>query len=286
LTRGKLPGGWVGEIQVRRIVLTGKIRSFPLIVLSLAIFSGAHFDSPKDKFMQLTIRLLLITMLLAACAPKSTLTPNASPGISPTSQSTPLPPTATPLGEGPVLLGKMGTLYIGGTIYGHGKTAVILASRGGYSQYEWSTLAITLANDGYTALTLGSSDGEGTTVIYVQYAIELLRANGFKRIVCIGASNGASGCAYNAHQPELIALVLFTYHGSADLTDITYPKMFIAGESSGYKNSTEKGYNAAAESKTLVIVPGSSETGSSIIDTPGTDLHNRLLDFLKSVTSQ
>ena len=232
--------------------------------------------------------LLFLAGCKSTAAIPMTLTMDATPSVTvaPLPTATPPPPTATSLQEGPVFLGKFGTSLIGGTIYGHGKTAVILASRGGYSQYEWSLFAITLSEKGYSALTLGSSDGEGTTVQYVHDAIEFLRANGFTQIVCIGASNGASGCAYNAHEPEMKGLVLLTYHGSADLSDISYPKIFIAGEASGYKNSTEKGYNDAAEPKTLVIVPGSSDTAPSLLDTPGIGLDQQVVDMLKDVLSQ
>lgn len=207
--------------------------------------------------LQKVITVAFILLFLWGCKTLAitsrTPVPPPTPSLTtaPPVPSTPIPPTATSLGEGPVLLKKFDTVYIGGTIYGHGKAAVILASRGGYSQYEWSTFAMVLADEGYTALTLGSSDGEGATVEYVQYAGEFLRANGFKQIACIGVSNGTSGCAFNVHQPELIALVLITYHGHADLTNITYPKMFIAGELSGYKNSTEKGYKVLLNPKLL-----------------------------------
>ena len=225
--------------------------------------------------------LVLVGCMTAISGPKvATIPPTLS--VPPTA----LPPTATPLSEGAVVLKQIDTIYIGGTIYGQGENAVILASRGGYSQYEWSPFAMALAREGYTVLTLGSSDGEGTTVEYVRYAIEYLRTNGLKRIVCIGASNGASGCAFNAHEPELRGIVLLTYHGNADLTDITYPKIFIAGGVSVYQNNTTKGYKFAADPKTLVIIPDSTDTGPSLLDTPGLDLNKKVLDMLKDVFGQ
>ncbi|MFH1906979.1 MAG: hypothetical protein ABIL11_06305 [Chloroflexota bacterium] len=46
------------------------------------------------------------------------------------------------------------------TLYGHGETAVILASRGGYSRAEWSEFAQVLADEGFSALTVGLQDDE------------------------------------------------------------------------------------------------------------------------------
>ena len=215
-----------------------------------------------------------------------TVTPVPSASFTATPTLTPVSPTATPLGEGVVILKQLYGVYIGGTIYGHGGNAVILAGRGGYRRNEWSMFAITLAGEGYTVLTIGSADDEMTSTNYVKYGIELLRANGFKKIVCIGDSNGASGCALNAHEPELKGLVLLTYHGHADLTDLTYPKIFIAGAVSGYQNTTTNGYNAAADPKTLVIIPDSSDTSPSLLETAGMDLHKQVVDMLKDVLGQ
>jgi hypothetical protein len=226
---------------------------------------------------------ILMLLLLAGCrkpaaSPKiQTIEPAPAGKVSP---PPPVLPTATVLQEGPVVLAQTYPAPLGGTIYGHGRTAVILASRGGHSRTEWSSFAQFLAGKGYTALTLGSSDGEGTTVQYVQFAIEFLRANGFREIVCMGASNGASGCAFNAYLPEIKGLVLLTYHGNADLTNIPCPKIFIAGAATTYKISTEKGYQAADEPRTLVLIPDSAETGPSLLDAPGLDLRNKVLDML------
>jgi hypothetical protein len=158
--------------------------------------------------------------------------------------------------------------------------------RGGASQYEWSSFAGKLAEAGYTVLSIASLDQEFTSVDYERYAIEFLRAHAFKKIVCIGDSMGASGCAFNAHEPELRGLVLLTYHGSADLTDITYPKIFIASGKGGYQNTTTTGYQAAADPKTLVIIPNSTDVSPSLVDSPGVDLHKQILDMLKDVFGQ
>jgi hypothetical protein len=135
----------------------------------------------------------LIMLFLAGCGNSTTLTAVA---------------TATPLVEGPVLIEQIGSTLLGGTVYGHGQTAVILASRGGYNQLEWAKFAHVLADAGFTGLTMSSLDSESQTIINVGYAIEYLRSHGFRKILCVGASNGASGCAYNAAEPEIMGMVL------------------------------------------------------------------------------
>ena len=229
------------------------------------------------RFSSLCIAAMLSMILVLVGCEAATSTP-----IPPT----PIPPTATPLGEGAVVIRQIDNRYVGGTIYGHGENAVILAGRGGASQYEWSSFAGTLAEEGYTVLSIASLDAEFISVEYERYAIAFLRANGFKKIVCIGDSMGASGCAFNAHEHELRGLVLLTYHGNADLTDITYPKIFIASEKGGYQNTTTTGYQAAADPKTLVIIPDSTDVTPSLVDTPSMDLHKQILDMLKDVFGQ
>ena len=219
--------------------------------------------------------MVLTCLVMAGCAAARPV-PTASPIPPPT-----LPPTPTALGEGAVVVKQIDTLYVGATIYGHGENAVILAGRGGGSQFEWSSFAIALANAGYTVLSIADPVIEFTSVEYERYAIEFLRAHAFKKIVCIGDSMGASGCAYNAHEPEMRGIVLLTYHGLADLTDVTYPKMFIASAKGGYQNLTTSGYQNAAEPKTLVIIPDSSDVTPAMMDTSGVDLRNKILDLLK-----
>jgi hypothetical protein len=230
--------------------------------------------------------MLLMILVLVGCGAASGASNAASVPTVPSISPTPLAPAATPLGEGPVVIKQIDTLYVGATIYGHGENAVILAGRGGASQYEWSSFAGKLAGAGYTVLSIASLQSEFISVEYERYAIEFLRAHGVKKIVCMGDSMGASGCAFNAHEPELRGLVLLTYHGSADLTDITYPKIFIASEKGGYQNTTTTGYQAAADPKTLVIIPDSTDVSPSLVDSPGVDLHKQILDMLKNVFDQ
>jgi hypothetical protein len=217
-------------------------------------------------------------ILLSSCVSESPVPSTETPTPSPTP-----PPTATPLSEGLVIINNSPGQLIGGNLYGHGETAVILASRGGYSRGEWSQYARILADEGYTALTISSQDSEGITVTHVRYAILFLRNNGFKHILCAGASNGASGCAFNAKEPEIEGIVLITYHGIADLSKSTLPKLFLGAElDTIYRPISEREYEKAAEPKKIIIVPGSAETGPSLLETPGQNLREQFLEFLRT----
>jgi len=171
------------------------------------------------------------------------------------------------LPEGRVVIQKTAGLPITGTLFGHGETAVILASQGGTSESEWAFFAKALATAGFTALTLSSPDSQGDTVVLVGQAIRFLREQGFRRIACGGASNGASGCAFNATEPEVTGLLLVTYHGAANLSSLAIPKLFVvAEEADPWRATTEVGFKKAGDPKTLVLVPGTSFTGPSILE--------------------
>jgi len=224
---------------------------------------------------------VIIICILVSCSPAAIVSPTET--SIPIATDTSIPPTATSLPEGLVVINNTTGHLVGGELYGHGETAVILASRGGYSRGEWSQYAQILADEGFTALTIGSQDSEAITVTYVHYAILFLRKNGFKHILCVGASNGASGCAFNAKEPEIKGIVLITYHGNANLSKSTLPKLFLGAElDATYRPVSEKEYEKAAEPKKLIIVPGTSETGPFLLDTPGQNLREMFIDFLKA----
>ena len=157
---------------------------------------------------------------------------------------------------------------------------MILASQGGTSEYEWEFFAKYLAQNGFTALAISSPDNQGETVVLVGQAIEFFRENGYRHIVCAGASNGASGCAFNVDEPEIIGLLLITYHGEANLSTTALPKLFVAGEQADpWRALTESGFKTAGDPKDLIIVPNTTDTGPSMLDIDQ-GIKKQVLDFL------
>jgi hypothetical protein len=190
--------------------------------------------------------------------------------------------TATSLQPGRVLIRQTPFDVLTGTLYGHGKTAVLLAG-GASGDADWSGLAQTLSDGGFTALALTASDEDTPSGGDIGVAIDFLRQNGFTAVVCIGAGSGAGGCAANASHLGVVGLVLFAYHGNVDLSRAGIPKLFVAAEQDTVdRPGTEQGYQAAAQPKALVIVPGSAAGGPSLLASPGAqDLQATLLDFVE-----
>ncbi len=164
-------------------------------ILAMAIISGCAPKAIQPVPTPTSTNTLTPTTQPSAT---STNTPAATPTDIPTATETKAPSlTITPLAEGRIIIKETKGLPITGTLYGHGETAVILASVGGMSESQWSLFGKYLAENGFTALAISSPDSQGDTTVLVSQAIEFLRNNGYRRIVCAGASNGASGCAFN-----------------------------------------------------------------------------------------
>lgn len=219
---------------------------------------------------------------LTPVAKTSTAQPSATPTDALTATATTAPSlTRTPLAAGRTVIKKTTGLPVTGTVYGDGETAVILASQGGTSESEWGFFAKYIAQNGFTALALSSPDSQGDTVVLVRQAIEFLRQNGYHRIICAGASNGASGCAFNVKEPEITGLLLVTYHGAANLSKVDLPKLFVVGEEADpWRAMAEAGFNAAGDPRALILVPETPGTGPSILEV-NPDIKKQVLDFLK-----
>lgn len=248
----------------------------------IVIFATALLSGCASGAIQPTAAPTAVHTSTAQPSATLTTTPAITPTDIPTATETKAPSlTITPLAEGRIVIKETTGLPITGTLYGHGETAVILASQGGTSESEWGFFAKYLAQNGFTALALSSPDSQGDTVVLVRQAIEFLRQNGYRRIVCAGASNGASGCAFNAGAPELTGLLLVTYHGAANLTKVALPKIFVAGaQADPWRATTEAGFKKAGEPKTLILVPNASGSGPSILDI-NQDIKEQVLEFLK-----
>ncbi|MBK9925303.1 MAG: alpha/beta hydrolase [Anaerolineales bacterium] len=250
-----------------------------IIIIAILFINGcapATEVPPPTSTALPTLTATTVPTITATQTPRMTLTPR------PTLTATKPPSlTMTPLAEGRVIIKETDGLPVTGTAYGHGETAVILASVGGMSESQWAVFAKFLAENDFTVLAISSPDSQGDTAVLVKQAIEFLRNNGYRRIVCAGASNGASGCAFNLKYPEITGLLLITYHGAANLSKVTLPKLFIAGEEANpWRETTEAGFNAAGEPKSLIIVPDTLGNGPSLLEMDQ-DIKMQVLDFLK-----
>jgi esterase/lipase len=258
---------------------------------------------------------LLLLVLLAGCGPAGPA-PTAAP---PT--GTPIPPTATsaPPTPGPapeatatppipfeeVRFTTQDGVDLAATLFGTGDVAVLLLHMGssGATQTTWHPFARLIAERGYTALTLdfrgrGDSGGrlETNLLLYdARAAVEFLRARGYSRLVCMGASMGGTTCLRLALEVELEGVVVLastmsngtpTMVTESNLATLAIPKLFVYGarDSSMVVNDMEKMYKACSEPKELVVYSGQSAHGTALFATrDGDRLRQELLDFLEEL---
>jgi alpha/beta superfamily hydrolase len=245
--------------------------------------------------------VVLLVILSTACT--TTLTPTSTP-------------TAQPDQGQSVTFETQDGVQIAGTLFGTGKTAVILAHQGGSSidpdvpvpdQTSWREFALTLAENGFTALTfdfrgLGESGGYwGYTTLNedVRAAVNYLQSQQYNRIVCVGASMGGTACLRVAiDDGSFIGLITLAsplvagYNDQVvlpeELDTLTLPKLFITGEDdfTTVVRDTKKMYELSPEPKKLVLLQAHEHGTDLFFTSVGQELSTTMLDFLRELPTE
>jgi alpha/beta superfamily hydrolase len=248
----------------------------------------------KHYLISATLCLLLMAALLSACAavqPAPTARPTASP--------------TPPLDVEEIILTTDDHLKIYGHIYrSDGDLAVVLAHQREYGADEksWRSFVELIVPRGYTALTfnfrgIGRSEGdinymESELVRDVSAAIELLQAEGFRRIACIGSSMGGTACLEAALRYDLEGIAAIAAPMSLgeptkitveDLKLLTLPKLFVCADNDRYgrlPGRTQLMYDESPEPKQLKFFPGTAHGTELFFTQHKEELRQLLLDFL------
>jgi len=250
------------------------------------------------------ITVLFVSILLIGCsisAPTSTATP-----FPPTPTSAPSP---TPIPWNQVTFQTEDSVQIAATLYGTGEIAVILAHQGTYGadQTTWRQFAMTLAENGFTALTFdfrGVAQSGGTldyTLLDkdVRAAVQYLHEQQYRQIVCAGASMGGTACLRVAIDDKpFIGLIILASTMAAgpsnnlkisttEMDVLTLPKLFITAkqDSPVVVRDTTLMYDLSPEPKELLLLDG-YQHGTRLFQTDVAEkLSGAMLDFLKALQS-
>jgi esterase/lipase len=273
------------------------------------------------KLLSLSCLISLLMLSAAACAAApettqaTTLVP--SPQSSPTAKHlllTPVPsalasenPTAAPLDDilelHTVPFDTADGATIGGELYGSGKTAVIFSMMGNCKP-GWREFAELTAAQGFLTLTYpwrGCRAGSVNDALMQKFledtraAITFMREQGADKIILVGASLGGCASAKLAVESQASGIVILASPSSipqwdfeiqsADLnTDI--PKLFITAENDNTVpvGATRDLYDLAAEPKEWQTYPGSAHGTDLFQGENGTELQQRILDFILKVS--
>jgi len=194
---------------------------------------------------------------------------------------------------------------ISGELYGSGKTAVIFSMMGNCKP-GWREFAQITAAQGFLALTYpwrGCRAGSVDEVLIQKFladtraAITFVREQGAEKIILVGASLGGVASAKLAVESQASGIVILASPPSisqwnfeiqsADLnTDI--PKLFITAENDKTvpAGATRELYDLAAEPKEWQTYPG-SEHGTDLFEgESGTELQQRIQDFIQMIATK
>jgi hypothetical protein len=246
---------------------------------------------PKSRTKLIKRFLLLMGLVLAGCspapaAPTATRAPTSTP-IS-TATSTPIPvtltPTLVPLPSGTqTVFDQGGERDLVGTMYGQGPTVIILANMSVGDESQWGPFVAAVDKEKFTTITFNyrsTSGAEQDTALVLQK----LRADGYKRVICIGASLGVWSCGSLAPEPEMVGVVLISGALKHKLAEITYPKLFVAGALDTDAFFTQLNYDQASEPKKLVLFEDNSIHGTGLFASKDRDQFLTLLiDFVNSL---
>ena len=271
---------------------------------------------------------LAVALLLAACAsageatfeatqapPSATSAPTSSPTLQPTITSTPEPresPTPEPVYSyetKPVSFSAQDGLKISGTFFhSQDDVAVLFVHMAGNddSQEDWIPFAKQVAQRGFSALTFdmrchggsecrgGSEPGWVTSSWDMRAAVKFLRNQGFKRIVCVGASMGGRACVTTAFDEELAGLVVISGTASDDpakqdlnqMGNPGMPKLFAVSEHDPNLKRTadmQALFESAPEPKTFQLLPGKAHGTEFFKTQSGSNLSALIYELLYSI---
>ena len=265
-------------------------RHYTLMLIGMLLFSGCANTATE---------VIPTTDTETPLLPTDTPEPAASP--------TPQPPTDTPEPTFTATIAYTPTpdipkesvevsyedRVIRGTMVGDGDIAVVLAPMFGENRSSWMPFAKHLASLGYTALAFdfpgfGASTGEfnyTTTTFDALAVIDFLLDQGYERIVCMGASIGASACYEVAVlRPNLAGLVIISAPvetTSEEAAILLMPKLLVTGDELDVKGPMKENYQLLPVPKQFEQI-NEKRHGTEMLNT-GDELRDILVDFLENL---
>lgn len=256
--------------------------------------------------------LALLAALLAGCGTSGgagtepAATEAATPGSTQAvDQQPPQPTEPVYTGSGPwkVTFTTEDNVELSGTLYGDGKTAVVLAPAYPGGQDGWAAFARSAVEKGYRALSFdfrgyGSSKGTQSPTDLpndVRAAIKYLQGQGSQHIILVGAGLGGSAEILVASKDTTLSGVVLVSAprgveglqiADSDLAALKIPSLWLAARNDLTQNVEEMSALAGSSKKDMWIYEGSSLHGTFIFDgADGPDLTRRLLEFIVGVTT-
>lgn len=168
-------------------------------------------------------------------------------------------------------------------MYGEGETAILLANMSIGGEKQWDPFVAAVDKQKFTTVTFNYRDIDDAAAD-MDLILGWLKENGFRRVICIGASLGTRACSSIAREPEIGGLVLIAgsvHHAS--VAQATYPKLFISGALDRWAFDIQTGYEQAAEPRQLVLFEENRAHGTDLFSSKDRETFLTLLiDFVNS----
>ena len=168
-------------------------------------------------------------------------------------------------------------------MYGEGETAILLANMSIGGEKQWDPFVAAVDKQKFTTVTFNYRDIDNAAAD-MDLILGWLKENGFRRVICIGASLGTRACSSIAREPEIGGLVLIAgsvHHAS--VAQATYPKLFISGAQDRWAFDIQTGYEQAAEPRQLVLFEENRAHGTDLFSSKDRESFLTLLiDFVNS----
>jgi pimeloyl-ACP methyl ester carboxylesterase len=291
----------------------------------------------KEKFLLKILILCVVGMLVGGCLsevsptrlpqaetgkplPTATNSPTPTPTKTPEPTATQVPtptpePTIAPFAPGSLtLLTEDGIVLAGYITLPEAEVdkhvALILAHERDSNYHAWDELVSDFVQMGYTVLAFdfrghGESSGTAdykTLLEDVSAAIDYLEFYGFAQIVCVGSSQGGTGClAASLKYETIIGLALISAPQNiqrklvtkSDLEALEIPKLVMVAENDyaefstpGFVKNILQMYEFSAEPKLLWLEQGISHGTMMLLGDPGLEARTFFFDFLDDFVTE
>jgi pimeloyl-ACP methyl ester carboxylesterase len=183
-----------------------------------------------------------------------------------------------------------------GSLYGSGKTAVILSNMDTNDQTEWDGVVEGLVADTTMVLTYEYPQQQDDQSPILQQVISFVCAAGAKNVIVVGASRGGVAsikvAAHSPVDPRLVGVVALSapieyegmvFYSKEELGRIKIPKLLINSEHDDGASDTREMFQLFDEPKEMIFYPGDAH-GTQLFAVEKQAIIAKLQDFIAVAT--
>jgi len=180
----------------------------------------------------------------------------------------------------PLETGTDSAFYLSDAVYypANGEVAVVFVPGFIFNKESWKALATQFQKDGIASLAI-SAKSENP----IRRAMQELARRGHKNLVLVGGSSGAAAILNTMEQVVATpSVVLMSPVRGNPMDDQPVDKLFIASEGEKSFETAKKLYDASAEPKTMIAIPGTAHAQFLFYGPDKAMVTSAIVDFVKA----